>query len=229
MPQFILALPMKFAVDESIVINENVSIAADAKTVIVPGCGVSFNVVRKEHVDGLVDIFKEHQDISAEVAAAIDSHKSLLFLLGEAKSIEDVSQVNMAVLKLFGAGAMGVYMQQSGAAWSEQGFREEVGDGEYPMDPWINFIENGDLIYTLGMATFALPDLSISSSIENAQEALLLAADALFGDGVPAKSGSEVDVGDGEVYVLRQETKALFPKDSPEFNKQGVLRLNKKK
>lgn len=229
MPQFILAFPMNVGVADNIVINENVSIAADAKSVMIPGCGVMFNVVRKDAVPQLLDIFKEHQDISAEAAAAIEQHKSLLFLLGEAKSIEDVTQVNMAILKLFSAGAQGVYMQQSGAAWSVDGFRDELGDGEYPMDPWINFVEHGDLIYTLGLACFALPDLSISSSIEEAQEAMLLAADSLFGDGIPAKSGSEVDLGDDEVYVLRSETKIPFPKDSPEFNKGGILRLNKKK
>lgn len=229
MPQFILAFPMNCGVSDSIAVTETLSIAADSKTVIIPGCGVQFNVVRKDAVPGLLDIFKEHQDISAEAAAAIEQHKSLLFLLGETKSIEDVTQVNMAILKLFNAGAQGVYMQQSGAAWSADGFREELGDGEYPMDPWINFVEHGDLIYTLGLACFTLPDLSISSSVEEAQEALLLAADSLFGDGIPAKSGSELDLGEGEIYVLRQETKIPFPKDSPEFNKGGVLRLNKKK
>lgn len=79
------------------------------------------------------------------------------------------------------------------------------------------------------MACFALPDLSISTTIEDPEEALLLAADTIYGDGIPAKSGSEVDWGDDEVYVLRQETKIPFPKDSPEFNKGGILRLNKKK
>ncbi len=229
MPQFILAFPMDCAVADSIVVNENVTIVADAKTAIIPGCTVSFNVVRKDHVDGLADIFKEHQDVPAEEIAIIDAHKSLLFLLGEVKNIDEVSQVNKAILKLFDVGAKGVYMQQSGAAWSIQGFRDEVDDGEYPMDPWINFVANGDLIYTLGMACFALPDLCISAAEENAQEALLLAADVIFGDGIPAKSGSEVEVGEDEVYVLRQETKIPFPKDSPEYNKQGVFRLSKKK
>lgn len=228
MPQFILALPMDCAADESIAINENLSIAPDAKTAIIPGCSVTFNVIRKPHVDGLADIFKEHQDVPAEELAKISAHKSLLFLLGEVKNVDEVNQVNMAILKLFNAGAKGVYMQQSGAAWSDPGFRDEVGDGEYPMDPWINFVENAGLIYTLGMACFALPDLSISATEENAQEALLLAADALFGDGIPAKSGSEIELED-ETFVLRQETKILFPKDSPEYNRQGVLRVNRKK
>lgn len=228
MPQFILAFPMDCVATDPIVVNENVTISADAKTAIIPGCTVSFNVVRKDHVDGLAEIFKEHQDVPAEEIATIDAHKSLLFLLGEVKNIDEVSQVNKAVLKLFDVGAKGVYMQQSGAAWSIQGFRDEVGEGEYPMDPWINFVASGDLIYTLGMACFALPDLCISSAEENAQEALLLAADVLFGDGVPAKSGSEVELEDVS-FVLRQETKNPFPKDSPEYNKQGVFRLTKKK
>lgn len=228
MPQFILAFPMNVDVAQPIAVTETATIAADAKTAIIPGCSVSFNVIRKEHVDGLADIFKEHQDVPAEDVAAIDAHKSLLFLLGEVKNIEEVGQINMAILKLFNAGATGVYMQQSGAAWSVQGFRDEVGDGEYPMDPWINFVENGDVIYTLGMACFALPDLCISAAEENAQEALLLAADVVFGDGVPAKSGSEIELEDAS-FVLRQEAKNPFPKDSPEFNKQGIFRLSKKK
>ncbi len=228
MPQFVLAFPMNCGVNDAVKINENVSLAADAKNVIIPGCSVSFSVVRRDHVDGLADIFKEHQDIPAETFAAIDGHKSLLFLLGEAKTVEDVGMVNSAIAKMFDAGALGIYMQQSGAAWSVQGFREEVDDGEYPMDPWINFVENGDVIYTLGMACFALPDLCISAAEENAQEALLLSADVIFGDGIPAKSGSEVEL-DDVTFVLRQEAKNPFPKDSPEYNKQGIFRLTKKK
>lgn len=228
MPQFILAFPLTKEVGEPIAVTETVTIAADAASVIVPGCSVLFKVIRKEHVDGLAGIFKEHQDISEEQVKAIDAHKSLLFLLGEVKNIDEVQQVNMAILKLFNAGALGVYMQQCGAAWTAEGFREELGDGEYPMDPWINIVEAGKTLYTLGLATFMLPDLCISASVENPQEAMLLAADSLFGDGIPAKSGSEVDCGDNEKYVLRQESKNPFPKDAPEYNKQGILRLMKK-
>ena len=224
MPQFILAFPLTKEINEPLALTETMTLAADATSAIIPGCSVMFKVIRKERVAGLADIFKEHQDISAETAAAIEAHKSLLFLLGEVKSIEEVTQVNLAALK----GALGVYMQQSGAAWTADGFREEVGDGEYPMDPWINFVEAGDTIYTLGLATFVLPDLCIAASAEDPQEALLMAADSLFGDGVPAKSGSEVDLGEGVHYVLRAETKNPFPKDAPEYNKQGILRLIKK-
>ena len=130
MPQFILAFPMTKEVGEPLALTETAMLAADATSAIIPGCSVMFKVVRKEHVPGLADIFKEHQNISADAAAAIEAHKSLLFLLGEVKNIDEVTQVNMAILKVFNAGALGVYMQQCGAAWTDAGFREEVGDGE---------------------------------------------------------------------------------------------------
>ncbi|MBR4558484.1 MAG: hypothetical protein IKO21_02790 [Fibrobacter sp.] len=229
MPQFILAFPLMKEVGEPIAVTETVTLAADTTSAIIPGCSVMFKVVRKEHVDGLADIFKEHQeDVPDEDAAAIDAHKSLLFLIGEVKNIEEVEQVNQAILKLLKAGALGVYMQQSGTAWTADGFREELDDGEYPMDPWINFVEAGETLYTLGMATFMLPDLCVATSVENPQQVLLLSADSLFGDGIPAKSGSEIEAEDGDRYVLRAEAKSPFPKDAPEYNKQGVLRLVKK-
>lgn len=229
MPQFILAFPLMKEVGEPIAVTETVILAAETTSAIIPGCSVMFKVVRKEHVDGLADIFKEHQeDVPDEDAAAIEAHKSLLFLVGEVKNIEEVEQVNQAILKLLKAGALGVYMQQSGTAWTADGFREELDDGEYPMDPWINFVEAGETLYTLGLATFMLPDLCVATTVENPQQALLLSADSLFGDGVPAKSGSEINCGEGERYVLRQEAKSPFPKDAPEYNKQGVLRLVKK-
>lgn len=228
MKQFVLAFPLQVSNDEVLSLSETVQITADTKTLMVPGCGVQFSVVRKPHVDGLADIFKEHQDISTDDAETLNTHKSLLFLLGEVKSMDDLSMVNTAILKMLGAGALGVYMQQSGTAWTAAAFRETLDDAEYPMDPWINFIESDDSIYTLGMAIFALPDLCIAKTVENAESALLMAADALFGDGIPAKSGSEIDLGEGESFKLRAEVKNPFPKDAPEYNSQGVMRLVKK-
>ncbi|SHK63388.1 hypothetical protein [Fibrobacter sp. UWB12] len=230
MNQFVLAFPIPVAVDEIFAITENVKVAADAKTVMIPGCSVLFNVVRQSASADVLDIFKEHCELTAEEEQSLSAHKSLLFLLGNVKSMNDVEMVNVAILKMFTAGAVGVYMQQSGTAWTANEFRDTLGSGEYPMDAWINIIEGEDdkTLYTLGLATFSLPDLCISTTIEDPEEALLMAADCLFGDGIPAKSGSVIDWGEGEKYVLRQELKGLFSKDAPEYNKQGLLRILKK-
>ena len=228
MSQFVLAFPISVAADEVFAITEHVKVAADAKTVMIPGCSVQFDVVRQPASPDVLEIFKERNDLTEDEEKAIAAHKSLLFLLGNVKSMNDVEMVNSAISKMFAAGAIGVYMQQSGTAWTADAFDDQFGDGEYPMDAWINIIDSGETLYTLGLAAFALPDLCISTSIEDPEEALLMAADSLFGDGIPAKSGSIIDWGDGERYVLRQETKTFFSKDAPEYNKQGVLRIVKK-
>lgn len=230
MSQFVLAFPISVAADEVFAITEHVKVAADAKTVMIPGCSVQFDVVRQPASPDVLEIFKERNDLTEDEEKAIAAHKSLLFLLGNVKSMNDVEMVNSAISKMFAAGAIGVYMQQSGTAWTADAFDDQFGDGEYPMDAWINIIEGEDekTLYTLGLAVFTLPDLCISTSIEDPEEALLMAADSLFGDGIPAKSGSIIDWGDDEKYVLRQETKTLFSKTAPEYNKQGVLRIVKK-
>jgi hypothetical protein len=228
MNQFVLAFPIPVAVDEIFAITENVKVAADTKTVMIPGCSVQFNVVRQPASPDVLDIFKERNDLTEDEEKAIVAHKSLLFLLGNVKSMNDVEMVNSAISKMFAAGAIGVYMQQSGTAWTAKAFEEQFGDSDYPMDPWINILDSGDSLYTLGLAVFTLPDLCILNTIEDPEEALLMAADSLFGDGIPAKSGSIIDWGDDEKYVLRQELKGLFSKDAPEYNKQGLLRILKK-
>ncbi len=230
MNSFVLAFPLTVAQDEPFAVTPSVTVEKDAASLMVPGCTINFKVIRKEAVAGLSDIFKEHEEISAEETSAIDSHKSLLFLLGSLKSATDLIMVNTAILKVLSAGALGVYMQQSGAAWTAEGFREELGDAEFPMDPWMNYLEGPDVLYTLGLETFALPDLCISKNteVQELREVLSVVADSLFVGGISSKSGTEVDCGQCGVYVLRQETKSPFAKDDPEYNRQGIMRLLKR-
>ncbi len=233
MNSFVLAFPLTVAQDEPFVVTPNVSVEKDTASLIVPGCTLMFNVVRKEAVSGLSEVFKEHQEISAEESAAIDAHKSLLFLLGSLKNAADLTMVNTAILKMLSAGALGIYMQQSGAAWTSSAFREELGDAEFPMDPWMNFLEGTGVLYTLGLETFGLPDLCISckgdaQGSQDCRDILSFAADSLFVDGLGAKSGTEVDCGELGTYALRQETKSPFGKDDPEFNRRGIMRLLKR-
>lgn len=231
MNKFVLAFPISANAAESFKITETMDIKPDANKVMIPGCSVMFDVVRNEASVGLSDIFREHREISADEAKTIDAHKSLLFLIGNAKSADDLRMVNVAILKMLSAGASGVYMQQSGSAWTADAFREELGDGEFPMDPWLNFVEGSDTLYTLGMECFGLPDLCMGKSlgsVDELEDILSVVADSLFVDGVSSKSGTEVDGGEFGKFTLRAESKTPFAKDSPEFNKQGVMRLVKK-
>ena len=119
--------------------------------------------------------------------------------------------VNTAILKVLAAGATGVYMQQSGTAWTADAFREELDDGEFPMDPWINFVESADMLYTLGLEVFNSPDLCISrtnGSPEELRNILSVVADSIFVDGISSKSGTEVDIV-VSLYVSFSKTSGL--------------------
>ena len=233
MNKFILAFPVPVKRTETFKITEIVQVTADTNSLVIPGCTVPFSVARTDSLARLSDIFAEHCFISPEDAKKIDSHGSLIFLLGTLKNINDLHMVNAAIKKMFDAGAIGVYMQHSGTAWTAFGFCEELGDETYPMGPWLNYVGKDDLIYSLGMEVFGLPDLCISDKFLSEAGDLgfvfNIVAEALFADGLPAKSGTEVEIDeDFGVLTLRAELSGPFAKDSPEYNKNGILRLVRK-
>ena len=93
MNRFVLAFPIPVAVDEPFAITETVQVNADTKTLMIPGCSVQFNVVRQGASADLLSIFKERNDLTEDEEKAIVAHKSLLFLLGNVKTMDDVEMV----------------------------------------------------------------------------------------------------------------------------------------
>lgn len=236
MNKFILAFPVPVKRTETFRITEFVEVTSETNSIIIPGCSVPFSVARTDSLARLSDIFQEHCFLSPEDAKRLDSHGSLIFLLGTLKSVDDLNMVNAAIKKMFAAGAIGVYMQQSGTAWIAMEFGEELGDESCPMIPWINYVEKDEVLYTLGLEVFGLPDLCVSRKVLPESESegheyeylLESAAEALFQDGIPAKSGTVVDVEGCGSFTLRAELTGLYPKDAPEYNKNGTMRLIKK-
>ena len=227
MNKFILAFPVPVKRTDTFKITEHVQVTADTTALMIPGCTVSFSVARTDYLARLSDVFREHSVLSDEEAKAIDSHCSLIFLLGTLKNADDFLMVNSAILKMFDAGAIGVYMQQSGTAWVADHFREEIGDGD--MYPWINYLEKDDSFYTLGLEVFGLPDLCFSRKMfdegEEYEFFLSHVATLMFMEGVPSKSGTVVDADAYGKFTLRAEITSPFAKDAPEYNKNGIMRL----
>ena len=96
-----------------------------------------------------------------------------------------------------------------------------------------NAVKVAEEIYKMGIPAvevFGLPDLCISrkaGSDDELRDILGVVADTLFVDGLSSKSGTEVDAGDFGKYTLRAEMSSPFAKDSPEYNKNGIMRLAK--
>ena len=234
MSQFTLAFPVYVEMDEIFSVTEDVEIATDTKTVMIPGCSLKFEVDRQPPSPD--EFFEKFLDtcvfgITPDEEDEIVNHESLILLRGNVKSIEDVRMVNVAILKMLDAGAIGVGMHEAGLAWTAEVFRG-LDIGDRPMYPWIGGRLTADnMVYTLGLAVFALPDLCTSYLAEVSSELLNKVAYALFVDGVPAKAGSVIDFGDGERYELCQELNEKlnrrYSEDAPE-NKLGLLRVVKK-
>ena len=53
MNRFVLAFPIPVAPADAFQLTETVSVGADTKTLLVPGCSVSFDVVRNAPASGL--------------------------------------------------------------------------------------------------------------------------------------------------------------------------------
>ncbi len=128
MSQFTLAFPVYVEMDEVFSVTEDVEIAADTKTVMIPGCSLQFEVERQPpSPDELFINFLDSSvfGLTPDEEDAIENHESLILLHGNVESIEDVRMVKDAIQKMLDAGAFGVDMRvgDGGTAWTAGEFR----------------------------------------------------------------------------------------------------------
>ena len=80
MPQFILAFPLTKEINEPLALTETVTLAADAASVIIPGCSVMFKVIRKDTAH-----FKQVQAVGNELFLFF--RESVFLLCGMRRSL----------------------------------------------------------------------------------------------------------------------------------------------
>lgn len=230
MRNFILAFPLPVTESEAPQFLENIQVKATSGSIMIPGCTLMFEAFLKPAVQGLIEVFSENDKLSDADAAAIAAHKSLFFLKAQITTVDTLKEVNKVIANILSAGVAGVYFQNSGAAWSAGAFAECEPE-TYPMDPWLNYIETQNDIFTLGMESFGLPDICVSKLVDKAdavRDLLSSTADALFIEKFPADTGAVLELEEGERFEMMKETRLPFKKTDPEFNKQGAWRLIRK-
>ncbi len=230
MRTFIIAFPLPVAEGDAPQFLEKVQIRSTSGMLVIPGCTLTFEAFLKPAVSGLIEVFAENGELSTEESAAIASHKSLFFIKGTVTTPETLKEVNKVVSNMLANGALGVYFQNSGAAWTAASFAECEPEN-YPMDPWLNYIETQNDIFTLGMESFGLPDICVSKLIDKedaVKDLLSSTADALFIEKFAADTGAVIEIGEGERFEMMKESRMPFKKTDPEFNKQGAWRLTRK-
>lgn len=221
MKNFILAFP--FAAAETNLLEGSF---------LMPGCTISFTGKKQNHVSGLEDVFSEHAFLEDAEREKLKNHKSIYFLQGEFKTVEEFESLNRVVVQLFEMGALGIYMEHSGAAWSAASFLEWI-EHEDPMHAWLNFIETAEDLYTLGMEAFGRPDLCIRlhhGEKEELQTALVDVAESLFIEESAFDTGVVIQLESSPIgYEIHKEMKQPYLKDALEYNRKGVWRLVPKK
>lgn len=230
MRTFIIAFPLPVTEADAPAFLEKVQIRSTSGMLVIPGCTLTLEAFLKPAVSGLQEIFAENQALSAEEAAALSAHKSLFFIKGTVTTADTLKEMNKVISNLLAIGAAGVYFQNSGSAWTARGFAECEPE-EYPMDPWLNYVETASDVFTLGMESFGLPDICVSNVIDKMdaiKDLLSSTADALFIEKFEADTGAVIEIGEGERFEMMKEARLPFKKTDPEYNKQGAWRLIRK-
>jgi hypothetical protein len=197
-----------------------------------PGCSVSLIGKKQPAVNGVAEIFSEHALLAKEEFEAIQNHKLLYSIQGEFKTEQEFNALNQVIISILNEGALGVYMEHSGAAWSKASFLEWV-EHEEMMSAWLNFIETNDDLYTLGMESFGRPDLCIRlhhGEKMDLQGTLVEVAESLFLEESVFETGATIELESTSIrYHIRKEPYQPYRKDDPEYNRKGVWRLVPKK
>ena len=227
MKNFVFAFPLSVTQENTESFLAQVHISSVSLSIMVPGCSIPLDVFIQPPVPALTQLFEEHSELSLEEKSLIENHASLLFIRGSLRDKSSLMEVNSLIQKIIAAGTLGIYAEHSGAAFSASAFNE-LNVQENPLDFWLNFVESKGVLFSLGLETFSLPDLSINAANENSEELrdlLLTTAEYLYLERVPAVSGTKVEVFEQQVYELCKENSPLFSKNDPEWNRLGTFRL----
>lgn len=228
MKLFTIAFPLPVELpDAAAFLSEKLSVDLSKGQILFPGTSFFCTPVLQGAAPGLEKLFDEHERLSAEDSARIQGHGSLFFLQFSLKGFADFKDFLAVAGKILDAGAVGVYVENSGAAFCAGTFKSLVS-GDAPMEAFVNFIENAGALFTLGLEPFGLPDfcLKIQDPLteDSGREVLLSAASAFFESGEGCASGS-VWESDGESFDIRQEFKAPYSKGCAEWNAFGYRRF----
>lgn len=228
MKPFTVAFPMPIAREDAPkFFLEKWNVDLSKKKVMFSGSPIFYTPILQGAADGLETIFAEHAPLSEDETKALANHQSLFFLEFVAKNPEEFHSFLLVAQKILEAGALGVYVENSGCAFSAKAF-VELATGDVPMEAFVNIVEKSDSLYTLGLEPFGMPDLCTaqkeSFSQDSCRTVLMTAAAAIFEDGAAFDSGAKWKDELGE-FEFQKESKAPFVKGSPEWNALGYRRL----
>lgn len=226
MKNFTVAFPLNCSREQAPEFLKALRIDVSKKQVMIPGATIFFTPTLQGAAAGLETLFAEHSPLSEDEMRSLAGHGSLFFLEFSVRNFAEFESFLTVAKNLLNAGALGIYVENSGAAFAAKTALELI-DGDVSMEAFVNFVRTSDTLWTLGLEPFGLPDLCVSlqKGEDVGRELLISAADAIFAEGLDYSSGKIFKDDDAGEFRFQKETSSPFGKNAPERNALGYVRL----
>jgi len=131
---------------------------------------IGFQVEVYEHDPNLKDafIYASRDSFPHSLLGKIDQHTYAIYIIADAKSVEEVKEVVNVGVGLLKAGGLAVKIESSGVAYTKDGWNELHSNKEiFPLySHFVTLIGEDECYFSCGMKAFGLPDVVISSTID---------------------------------------------------------------
>lgn len=168
---------------------------------------------------------------SEEDISNLKNHQSIVYLLGEGGSIENVLSIMEAASAVLHAGGIAVNVESSGRARTKEDWLEIAASKEIEMvfTAFIQMARENDMFYTTGMHSFGYPDVMTSSEqLSGSEAATLFRVFCLYSliDRPTMNDGETFSLDpEAPVYLLKKENCTMFEADEPFYNPYGMWNL----
>ncbi|GGI11601.1 DUF4261 domain-containing protein [Gottfriedia solisilvae] len=139
---------------------------------------IGFQVEVYDHDPNLKEafIYASRDTFQHTLLDNIEHHTFTIYIIADAKSIEDVKEVVDVGVGLLKAGGLAVKIESSGVAYTKEDWNELHSNKDiFPLySHFVTLIGENECYFSCGMKAFGLPDVVISSTIDPEEAADIL-------------------------------------------------------
>lgn len=193
---------------------------------------IGFQVEVYDHDPNLKEafIYASRDTFQQSLIDDIDQHTNTIYIIADAKGIEDVKEIVDVVVGLLKAGGLAVKIESSGVAYTkEDWYALQLNKDLFPLySHFVTLIGEDECYFSCGMKAFGLPDVVTPSNIDPEEAADILNNFNLYNivENPNFNNGETFSVGE-DTPVLKITTINDFRYDQEDlfFNPFGLLEL----
>jgi len=197
------------------------------------GENIGFQVEVYEHDPDLKEAFlyAGRESFPQTLLDSIEQHTFTLYVIADAKGIEDVKDIVDVGVGLLKAGGLAVKLESAGIAHTKEDWFELSSNKEYfPLySHFVTLVGEEDCYFSCGMKAFGLPDVVVPSTITPEDAAELLNNFNLYhiAENPTFSDGDTFSVGEGTpVIMVTAMEEFRYEEEDGFYNPFGLLDLS---